>query len=129
MLYTQLSHQFDLNVEIRVNRTGNPDLDSTYLRIQIINKVSKSVVQTIRKPRHWIFPDLYKDSNNSRSYSTNFNSGKTVVDDDFWDVVVADLNFDGLDDFTVTYDHEVDNGNHYYFYFQRPNKTFYRQVF
>jgi len=83
MLYTQLSHQFDLNVEIRVNRTGNPDLDSTYLRIQIINKVSKSVVQTIRKPRHWIFPDLYKDSNNSRSYSTNFNSGKTVVDDDF----------------------------------------------
>jgi hypothetical protein len=129
MLYTQLSNQFDLEVEIRVNVTGNPDLDSTYLRIQVIDKSSKVILQTIRKPRHWIFPKFYSNSNNSRSYSTNFNTDKQVVDDDFGDVVVADLNFDGLDDFAVTYDHGVSNGNHYYFYFQRPNNSFYRQVF
>lgn len=69
--------------------------------------------------------DWYTNGKNSRSYSTHFNTDKTVVDDDFGDVVVADLNFDGLGDFAVTYDHGADNGNHYYFYFQRPDHTFY----
>lgn len=128
ILYDQLSNQFDIEVAIRSNVTQNPELDSTYIRIRIFEKGSKTILQTIRKPHHWLFENLYTDKNKSRSYSTNFNSEKQVVDDDFGDVVVADLNFDGLDDFAVTYDHGVSNGNHYYFYFQRSNKTFYRQV-
>ena len=129
LFYDQLSNQFDIEVAIRINATQNPDLDATYLRIRIFEKGSKTILQTIRKPRHWLFDTFYTDKSHSRSYSTNYNSDIPVVDDNFGDIVVADLNFDGRDDFAVTYDHGADNGNHYYFYFQRPNKTFYRQVF
>ncbi|MFT5819082.1 MAG: hypothetical protein ACI8ZM_000304 [Crocinitomix sp.] len=127
--YTQLSNQFNIEVAVRVNATNNPDFASTYLRIRILEKDSKNVIQTIRKKHFWIPNNLYTDRNHSRSYSTGFNADNIVVDDNFGDVVIADLNFDGLDDFAVTYDHGVSNGNHYYFYFQRHNKTFYRQVF
>jgi len=127
--YKQLSKQFDLEVSVRLNTTNNPYLDSTYLRIRIFEKGSKMILQTIRKPIYSRWHGWYTDLKNSRSYSTHYNEKKPVIDDDFGDVVVADLNFDGLDDFAVTYDHGADNGNHYYFYFQRPNKTFYRQVY
>lgn len=129
MVYSHLSFQFDLEVAIRLNTTNNPAFDSTYLRIRIIEKGSGNILQTIRKQYYCMWTDWYTNVENSRSYSTHFNTDKPVVDDDFGDVVVADLNFDGLDDFAVTYDHGADNGNHYYFYFQRPDKTFYRQVY
>lgn len=129
MLYNHLSSQFDIEVAIRLNTTNNPNFDSTYLRIRIIEKGSGNIIQTIRKQHYWLWSYFYTNVKNSRSYSTHFNTDKTVVDDDFGDVVVADLNFDGLDDFAVTYDHGADNGNHYYFYFQRPDKTFYRQIY
>ena len=129
MLYIHLSSQFDIEVAIRLNTTNNPDFDSTYLRIRIFEKERGIIIQTIRKQYYCMWTDWYTNIENSRSYSTHFNTNKTVVDDDFGDVVVADLNFDGLDDFAVTYDHGADNGNHYYFYCQRPDHTFYRQVY
>jgi hypothetical protein len=39
-------------------------------------------------------------------------------------MVVADLNFDGLDDFGVAVDHGCDNGKHYAYYIQQPNHKF-----
>lgn len=127
--YNNLSDQFDIAVSIRVNTEENPDFDSTYLKISVFEKESKNCIQVIRKKHFWIWDKLFITENNARSYSTHFNEHDIAVDGDYGDVIIADLNFDGLDDFAVIYDAGLNTGPSYYYYFQRPNKTFYRQVF
>ncbi len=127
--YNNLSDQFDIAISIKVNTEENLNFDSTYLKISLFEKGAQNSLQTFRKNHFWIWDEIFMDQDNARSYSTHFNEHNIAIDGDYGDVVVADLNFDGLDDFAVIYDSGINTGPSYYYYFQRPNKTFYRQVY
>ena len=127
--YTNLSQQFDISIEKKVNATGNPDFDSTYLKVQIFEKGTDSVIQIVRKNHYWLWDDEFFDCNNARSYSTNVHRPGPIVDWDPGDIVVADLNFDGLDDFGFINDSGGNGGPYYLFYLQRENGSFYRNLY
>jgi len=60
----------------------------------------------------------------SRSYITGQNAQSESGDDYFGELVVADFNFDGLEDFATAIGHGADNGSHYAYYIQNENHRF-----
>lgn len=59
---------------------------------------------------------MFVDCNAARSLSTGHNRDMEVVNRDYGDLVVADFNFDGMDDFAVKMDRGSNEGAHYAFY-------------
>jgi hypothetical protein len=55
-----------------------------------------------------------------RSYETGKNAHKAVVDNDYGDLVVADINFDGLADVVLKTDGGGNGGPYYTFYTSGP---------
>ncbi|MFN8368635.1 MAG: hypothetical protein U0Y96_15475 [Candidatus Kapaibacterium sp.] len=101
--------------------------------IVISNKVD-SVVQKIY-PKLNITPWCYNWENGkylglephqtiSRSYTTGKNIKKQITDNYCGEIVVADLNFDGLEDFATPVDCGASNGSHYQFYIQNQQHEF-----
>ena len=86
-------------------------------------------MQIIRKNIGWLYNDEFKTCQNVCSYSTSINISKTVVDNYFGDFIVADLNFDGKDDFAFIYDSGGTGGPVYYFYLQKADGKFERNLF
>lgn len=128
-VYHNLSDQFNISISIKPNATNNPEYDSLYVKVEILDKETNAVRQTIRKKTHIFWLATFATPENVRSYQTGINSEKEVVDGGFGDLVIADLNFDGLDDIAIAYDWGVSNGPHYYFYMQKPDGLFFRNVY
>lgn len=124
-----LSTQFDISIELKQNVVKNSALDSSYIKIVVYEKNSDHIIQVIRENRQWMWDSEYGKCENVRSYQTGYNAQKQVLDSDFGDLVIADLNFDGLDDFAFVYDSGFNSGPLYHFYIQLPNHQFIRQVF
>ena len=87
------------------------------------------MIQSIRKNHYWLWDKEYTNCVNVRSYSTGVNADKTICDWDPGDLVIADLNFDGLDDFGFIYDSGGNGGPLYLFYLQNPEGRFYRNLY
>lgn len=126
--HTSLSNQFNIKVELKENTVKNPDFDSLYVKISITAKTG-NVIQVIRKNPAWLWDNEFNNCSNIRSYSTLINQNKQAVDNDFGDLIVADLNFDGKDDFAIIYDSGGNSGPTYHFYIQQFNGKFQRNVF
>jgi len=97
--------------------------DSVRLTIRIIDKSSKRLLQEISL----IAPDLYAEDYTQcrlvRSYSTGKDARKKVVDNDYGDIIVADLNFDSREDLAVKTENN-NGGTDYTFYTQTKDKKF-----
>lgn len=99
--------------------------DSVTRVIKVLDK-NDSLIQKIYPtlsvaPREF-YDNGYPPVKYSRSYITGKNANAFVYDDYYGEIVVADLNFDGLEDFGTPVDHGTDNGPHYAFYIQdHPN--------
>ena len=98
-LYTHLSAVYDFRLSYDVIDSD----DRKFVRnahISIINKSDKIVVQRIRS----FFdegPIDYAFNCTSRSFTTGFNKNVDAIDGDWGDIIVADFNFDGKEDFAV----------------------------
>lgn len=102
------------------------DYDSVSRVINIINK-KDSIVQEIHpnlQMSPWYFHMDEDHLRLSRSYITMKNANYKDMDNYCGEIVVADLNFDGLEDFATPIDQGVDNGPHYAFYIQNKNYKF-----
>jgi hypothetical protein len=84
--------------------------------------VSKKQVQKILANGTYLFSNVLKNCDFVRSYATGFNKGNEVVDNDFGDLIIADLNFDGKDDFALKKDSGGNGGPVYNFYVQNNGK-------
>ncbi|HET6991702.1 MAG TPA: hypothetical protein VFJ43_10280 [Bacteroidia bacterium] len=105
--------------------------DSVYRVIKIFNK-NDSLIQRIYPNLQmvpWYFFENDMPSALSRSYVTGKNVNADVTDNYCGEIVVADLNFDGLEDFATPVDHGCDNGAHYAFYIQNSNDQFKRNTY
>lgn len=58
------------------------------------------------------------------SYSTKFKTDREIVDNYFGDIVVADLNFDGIDDIAVINEIGGNGGPLYRYYIQTSDRKF-----
>jgi len=75
------------------------------------------------------FMSYGEDINDTRSYITNKNNSKQMVNNNAGDFVVADLNFDGREDFSVVNNTGADVGPYSVFYVQNAEGKFKRDVF
>jgi hypothetical protein len=97
--------------------------DSARLTIRIIDKAGKQLLQEISLIAPELYAEDYTHCRLVRSYSTGKNAGKMVTDNDYGDIIVADLNFDSREDLAVKT--ENNNGGTYYtFYTQTKDKKF-----
>jgi hypothetical protein len=100
--------------------------DSVLRIIEIFNK-KDSLVQKVYpnlKMTPWYFLELNYPLRLSRSFITGKNANYCDTDNYCGEIVVADLNFDGLEDFATPINSGADNGPHYAFYIQNKNTGF-----
>jgi hypothetical protein len=100
--------------------------DSVYRVIKIYNKadsLTQRIIPTFEEAPAYLF-ERYPEAKPARSYMTNKNTKNGGHDDYFGELVVADLNFDGLEDFATYRGHGADNGAHYAYYFQNKKHRF-----
>jgi len=126
--HSNLSDQFNISIQLKENSKKNPAFDSLYLKL-IITLKDGTHTQTIRRNMAWLWDKEYFDCQNVRSYSKSINDENRVVDNDFGDFIVADLNFDQKDDFAFIHDSGGNGGPEYYFYIQKKDGTFERNIF
>ncbi len=108
--------------------------DTISREVQIFDK-KNTIIATIYPKilsNSWYVPWYYSDIEAhkpienavSRSFITGKNLNAEKVDDYMGEIVVADLNFDGLEDFATPISTGADNGPHYAFYIQNKSRQF-----
>lgn len=121
-IHEKLSKQF--NYQSFIKRIPTEYSDSCIVKIVITNKENNAIIDTV----NLISRDLQNDSifidKNVRSYLTGTNVDKEIIDNDYGYLVVADFNFDGLDDFAITRNYGVSSGPFYNFYIQSSQNKF-----
>lgn len=116
--HSDLSKQFDASVFFKHdNYTSNIQVN-----VEILSKSGGSV-QTIQEELVTFGAYSVYDTLDTRSYTTKVRIAKQIVDNWFGSFVVADFNFDGLDDFAVTRE-ETNTGPLYHFFIQQEDGTF-----
>jgi hypothetical protein len=99
-------------------------LDSCVISVTITDKLHRRPPQLIQYSATHLANDAFSKCNAVRSYVTGTNQQAQVVDNDYGDLVVADFNFDGHDDFAVKLDSGGNGGPLYNFYLQKPSGQF-----
>lgn len=121
-----LSNNFDFSSKV-MRAKKDATIDSTTITITVTDKKSNKS-QTIRYGSNWLFKSDFSDCNNMRSYITSQNLKKDP-EEDFGDMIIADLNFDGRDDIALKYDSWGNSGPLYYYYIQDSSGKFNRNEF
>lgn len=122
-----LSSQFSLDVEHRRDLRRESQ-DTSWVRVIVTNKRTGNR-QVIRFTANWLFANVFQNCRATRSYSTGVRKSAEVLDNDYGDVIVADFNFDGLDDFAIKRDSGGNAGPTYIFYVQQKNGAFIPDLF
>lgn len=117
--HSNLSKKFDFKIDLlRFNESACD------VSIHISEKKDKRNIQIIKFKSEFIFEKDYTDCTTVRSYSTNIKNNTTDIDNDFGDLIVADFNFDGKEDFAIKRESGGNGGPIYFFYLQVNNSKF-----
>lgn len=125
----KLSNQFNISIDFKkiVDTSSFKQLNS--LKILITDKKNLSIIDSIEIKSNHYYDFMFSSCESQRSYTTGYNFEKEVMDNYFGDIVVADLNFDNLDDIAVVFDAGGNGGPIYNFYIQHKNKKFTKNIF
>lgn len=126
--FKDLSNEYNYKIIDRFYSNESHRYFDTIIRIIKIFTKNDSLVQKIypklsMSPWYLNFVRKYR-LRVSRSFITGKNAYYEDVDNYCGEIVVADLNFDGLEDFATPVDSGADNGPHYAFYIQQKNNKF-----
>lgn len=116
--HDNLSKQFDIDLKVKHTE------DSAAINISILDKKSLSMLTELNIQSGYLGSLLFTKCNEVRSYTAGINKNKEVVDNSFGDFVVADFNFDGLDDLAVAIDMGGNGGYIYRYYLQTDKHGF-----
>jgi hypothetical protein len=99
------------------------DLGKAEIIIKIFDKWKRKKVQTITFESEFILKSKsFKECENDKSYSAN--TYLKSNENDFGDLIVADLNFDGKEDIAIKREEGGNGGPLYNFYIQSKNQQF-----
>ena len=119
-IHTDLSKKFDIKTTIQ--RFKIKDFPDSCIISAFITSKSNSEIQRIIITSNYLLGDSsFILCDNVRSYITNKNINVEVADNDFGDLIVADFNFDGYDDFAIKREEGGNGGPLYNFYIQIDN--------
>jgi hypothetical protein len=121
-LHTNLSQQFDIEVNFNTYEFG--DGEAVFVaEIYVIDKRNKQC-DSIHITSENYYATYFRSDTQVLSYTTGYNAEREVLDNNFGDIVIADLNFDGLDDIAVINDYGGNAGPLYNYYVQQANLKF-----
>lgn len=121
--YKNLSKVFDLS--LRVTKFRNADgIDSCLVNLIFQDKKRLHPVDSLIFPTNLFLNETFENCNDVRSYTTGYNINKEIVDNMYGDIVVADLNFDGLEDLAIMNDNGGNSGPYYRFFLQENKQKF-----
>jgi hypothetical protein len=122
--HIRLSSAFTFTTKVERIKLDTAYRDSCMIRISITNKRSGKTVQVIQYSSTFLYDDVFKKCTRVRSYSTGLHSKAEAPDNNYGDLVVADFNFDGKEDFAVIRESGVTQGPQYSFYIQSVSGIF-----
>jgi hypothetical protein len=99
-------------------------LDSCQVRVVVVNKRSKQRVFTTTFTSNYLFTRTYSEQNAVRSYTTGVGHHREADDYDYGDLIVADFNFDGREDFAIKVDEGGNRGPFYSYFIQNGAGSF-----
>lgn len=120
-LHTGLSKKFDFKItRVDIRKPNDTSLfGEKRISVEIYNKSDKRSFQSISFKSGELYDD-FKNCINDRSLITGKNKDAEVGDNDYGDIIVADVNFDGIEDLAIK-DRWIGNiGAGYRFYLQTP---------
>jgi len=119
-----LSKYFNIKVLLDRYTSKDSQHDSCTVKLLILDKASNKINDSIKLYSNLYYTAHFVDCENVMSYSTKFNIKKQIVDNNYGDIIVADLNFDNRDDIVVVNDMGGNGGAFYSFYVQNSDKNF-----
>ena len=121
--YEDLSEEFEFATNMRRYKTGTAG-DSCQVRIFVTQKKNNHFLQKISYYSLDFYNDAFLNCENKRSYTTGKNKNNETENGNYGDLVVADFNFDGEEDFAVINHSGGISGPSYSFYIQAKDKHF-----
>lgn len=121
-VHTDLSKKYDFKTLIKRIPVPQVNFDSCIIKVGIVRKSTKAVQDVVLSG--WIFKGDYSDCKDVRSYSTGFRQQVKVSENNFGDLIVADLNFDRREDLAIKIDSGGNGGPLYAYYVQDKNGNF-----
>ncbi|RYU92968.1 XAC2610-related protein [Emticicia agri] len=120
--YKNLSKEFDLKLFFNRYKTTTVN-DSCIVRLIISDKIDHHVIDTLLLTSIYYYDNVFKDCNHVLSYSTKVDFKGVGDDNDYGNIVIADLNFDNKEDIAVIND-SGGNGGVFYNYYLQENQKF-----
>ncbi|NHM07502.1 hypothetical protein G4D82_09745 [Flavobacterium sp. CYK-4] len=117
-LHKNLSKDFNFKIELQRIKDAECKIS-----LSIINKHTQAI-QSINFDSESIFEKDFKDCSTVRSYTMSIRNKLPGNDNDFGDLIIADYNFDGKEDFAIKKDSGGNGGPLYSYYLQSDNSKF-----
>lgn len=121
--HLDLSKIFDVQLKVTKFKRFDGYQDSCLVKVVLLSKHTLKCVDSFAFSTIMFLDDSYEDCEQVLSYSTGKNTDREIVDDMYGDIVVADLNFDGLEDLAVMSE-DQNAGTYYRFFLQGPKQKF-----
>jgi hypothetical protein len=127
--YDQLSDKY--YYQVNVLRSGKEDNLSgpDSLIINISDKSDYKLRQTIGIKPGYLFHDSYSNCDAVKSYITNFYKDNDVFEYPYAELIIADFNFDSLEDFAIMVDEGGNTGAGYRYFIQDSSGLFHEDNF
>lgn len=127
--HNNLSTQFDFSLTKNQIPHESKIVDSVEITVSIYNKDMRVLTQAVKVGSNYLLPTVFTNCAQVRSFQTNVNSDKQFVNNDYGDFVVADFNFDEMDDFAIKIDSRINGGPSYAYYLQDEKNWFVKDEF
>lgn len=120
-LYTDLSHSLNYVLKFTKARDSSNTLKD-YWTVVVWDKKTKLSIDSLKQSVGMMY-DL-QNFKNVRSLITGKNRNKEPIDNDYGDLIIADLNFDAMDDIALVNDLGGNGGRFYSYYIQQKDHKF-----
>ncbi|EHQ26637.1 hypothetical protein [Mucilaginibacter paludis] len=118
-LHTDLSRKFDYKVIRLDHKDADGFARESKIIIELYKKSDKKLFQKIQFKTEGIgLSNVFSKCSDDRSYITGQNMKTEILDGDYGDIVIADFNFDGKEDFAIKYNIPADVGPEYCYFIQ-----------
>jgi hypothetical protein len=119
---SDLSKQFDITINFDRYSDTTEFYDSDIVRVYLKDKKTKVVFDSISLRSIYYYDDPFTKCDSLISYSTGINTEKEIIDNNFGDLIIADLNFDKKDDIAIMNDYGGNSGPYYSYFIQNKER-------
>jgi hypothetical protein len=125
--YNDLSDKYNYEINAFLQKEVDSDLEKIYeIQINITNKSDTTKFQRITIKPDYLFGDVFTNISDSNSYIREKHKKREIIDNDFGDFIVADFNFDALEDFAIKSYSGGNGGPLYEYYIQDSTGIFHK---